>query len=132
MRYISHHRFKTRALCGAVNLPYGTEVECREGMLYHDGKPLCAARSQNGKEHFARNDDGHGRERGKLTHWIAFEALRAGAKHAEARRELVCREYARFLRPECDTILFTDEFFAADIETLREMKTRLEAVQCTV
>ena len=125
MDYVVHHRFKSRALCGNVNIPYGTVVEDRNGVLCHGDKPLCVARSQNGKEHFARNDDGNGLERGKITHWIAFEALRTGAKHAEERRKLVCKEYERFLRPECDGIIFTDEFFHADIAELRDMQKKI-------
>lgn len=129
MNYIIHTRFKGISLCGLVNLPHGTRCDCSDGILYYADKPLCAVTSQNAKEHFARDDDGHGLERGQLTHWIAFKAL--VGPNMEKRRELVCTEYARFLRKDCDYILFNDRFFAADIEVLREMKKRLEAIHCT-
>lgn len=70
MQYVVHRRFKHKCLCGNVNLPYGTECELQGGIITKGGRPLVAATSENAYQYFARNDDGHGLERGKLTQEI--------------------------------------------------------------
>ena len=74
MKYITHNRFKKLAACGeAVNIPYGTEMETAgDFIITTEGKPICYATSEAAKMHFARNDDGQGLERGKLTWAIAY------------------------------------------------------------
>jgi len=122
MDYIVHRRLRRTAICGDVNLPYGTVLEEAEGYLYYDGMPICAARSQTAKEYIAWNGDGRGLERGKLTYAIAFRgADRPGCRFDPKQREIICEKYSRYLRPEHDVILFNDEFFMADIEALTEM-----------
>lgn len=80
MKYITHHRFKELALCGSqLNIPYGTELECvGETLITPEGKAVCYRRSESGKKHFARNDDGRGLERGRLTHALAYSNRKAG------------------------------------------------------
>ena len=67
MKYITHHRFKSKALCGEVlNLPYGTELTLKDDTLFTlGGKAVCCVTSENAKMYFARNDDKDGLERGK-------------------------------------------------------------------
>lgn len=62
MQYIVIKRFKRNGL----NLPYGTQVEEHGGVLFYNGKRICNDHSAVMREHFARDDDGHGLERGKL------------------------------------------------------------------
>ena len=67
MEYITHRRFKQLALCGPVNLPYGTECTIIDDCIStKDGEPLCLPTSENAYQYFSRNDDGRGLERGKL------------------------------------------------------------------
>lgn len=70
MDYITFKRTRINTISGPVNLPYGTVVECTNGVLNIDGRPICVDHSQNAYDFFARNDDGHGLERGKLTYAI--------------------------------------------------------------
>lgn len=70
MQYIVHKRFKGHAICGDVNLPAMTICEKVEGMLMLNGKPVCAAISENAHQYFARDDDGNGIKRGNLTQRI--------------------------------------------------------------
>ena len=72
MQYITIKRYKGNGIGDHFNLPYGTPIEEKGGVLYHDNKPICVARSLNGKQHFAINEDGQGLKRGELTHFIAY------------------------------------------------------------
>lgn len=70
MQYIVHRRFKGMAICGEVNLPVNTLLEDIDGFLYKSGKRICADTSENCKQFFARNDDGQGILRGRLSQKI--------------------------------------------------------------
>ncbi|MBO5969801.1 MAG: isoaspartyl peptidase [Clostridia bacterium] len=70
MRYIIHRRFKGTSISGEINLPALTICELENNILFHDGKPLCYATSENAHQHFALDTDGCGLERGKLTQAI--------------------------------------------------------------
>jgi ABC-type Na+ transport system ATPase subunit NatA len=72
MQYITTKRYKGNGIGNHFNLPYATPIEEKDGVLYHDNKPICVARSLNGKKHFASNEDGQGLKRGELTYFIAY------------------------------------------------------------
>lgn len=55
MEYITYKRFKGKSISGEVNISYGTILQEQGGFLYLDGKPICAATSENGWEHFRPN-----------------------------------------------------------------------------
>lgn len=69
-KYIVTKRFKGKSLCGNVNLAYGTACEEKNNTIYHSGKPLCFATSENAHQYFSRNDDGQGERRGELVREI--------------------------------------------------------------
>lgn len=127
MKYIIHRRFKGRADCGAVNLPYATEVSECGGWLYSGGKMLCAATSENAHQYFARNDDGAGLERGRLTQAIQ-KALRPRngdrTEQRDKRWESVwgsplCQKYRQ--AEHADHWLWGHDFYNAPIEDLRQI-----------
>lgn len=66
MEYITTSRFKTKAICGEINLSYATKCECVDDYITYKGKTLCYIKSQNAFDYFARNDDDKGLERGNL------------------------------------------------------------------
>lgn len=70
MTYLVTRRFKAKTMSGIVNLPYGTACELRGETIYHGGKPLCFATSENAHQYFSRNDDGQGERRGELVREI--------------------------------------------------------------
>ena len=74
--YIVKKRARFNAICGQVNIPYGTKVEASDGFLLLNGERLCATVSQNGLDFFAQNDDGNGAVHGGHT---AGRLLRAAA-----------------------------------------------------
>lgn len=133
MKYITHNRFKKLAACGeAVNIPYGTEMETAGNFIITtEGKPICYATSEAAKMHFARNDDGQGLERGKLTWAIAYsQRVRTGPngrqqRFTEEEIELLERKWAHFLRQDVEVILFSEDFFAAAVPELKELADAL-------
>ena len=65
MIYVCYKRFKGRAICGEVNIPYGEKLDEKSGTLYWRDKPVCMVTSENGWEHF-RQDTAEGAERQKM------------------------------------------------------------------
>ena len=80
---------------------------------------------------FARNDDGQGLERGKLTWAIAYsQRVRTGPngrqqRFTEEEIELLERKWAHFLRQDVEVILFNEDFFAAAVPELKELADAL-------
>lgn len=70
MTYITTKRFKRKGIDGDFNIPYGTAIESENGYLWHEGKRICSEKSAVMREYFARNDDGLGQKRYKITHDI--------------------------------------------------------------
>lgn len=71
MQYIAHRRFRGVTLIKKhINIPFGSECESSNGIVYYKGAPLMTERSENCYQYFARNDDGNGLRRGKLTQEI--------------------------------------------------------------
>lgn len=127
VKYITHRRFKGVALCGNVNLPAGTELELINGVLVHDGRPICKVTSENAHQYFACNEDGCGMLRGNLTHAIQNTlAKRNGRDDPEHQarwdkvwNDPVCKKLRR--KEHGDYWLWSHEFFEANIMTLRHI-----------
>lgn len=129
MQYITHRRFKGAAICGYVNLPTGTECEEREGYLYWQGRALCAATSETAHGYFARNDDGRGIRRGRLTRAITNRLAQGGAEH-QARWDKIwasplCQPLKR--AEHADHWLWNDDFYRAGIATLESIAAMIGA-----
>jgi len=121
MKYITHRRFKGKAICGDVNIPALTELENTDGMICYGEKMLCYETSENAHQFFARNDDGNGMLRGKLTQAIMKQLKKHDDKHQERWDKVwddpACQPYKR---PEYeDHWLWNHDFFNADIEILK-------------
>lgn len=121
MKYITFKRFKGAGLNGDVNIPFGTELSEFENMIYYDKKPLCYATSQNAHEHFARNDDGQGLQRGKLTQTIIATLSKKDDLYQDRWdniwEDILCKPYRNTNFD--DYWLWNDEFFKAEIDTLK-------------
>lgn len=128
VNYIVTRRCKIDAICGSVNLPYGTSVILKDGFLFtEDGRRLCARKSRNGHDHFNHNDDGMGEVRGHLVHSIInalslFAPTQEGlnirnAVWAKVWEDPVC---LRFKDPRHDDFwLWDTSFYDAEIEELK-------------
>ena len=120
MNYICHRRFREKAICGEVNIPATSACEETEGFIFHDGKPICACKSENAHQYFARNDDGQGMVRGKLTQTIQKTLAKQDKSH-QARwdkvwSDQICQKYKR--SDYEDFWLWNHEFFNAEIADL--------------
>ena len=123
MNYIVHTRLKGTALCGEVNLPALTPAKCRDGAILCGDKRICYENSENAHRHFARNDDGCGMLRGKLTQAIQKELAKVDERHQQRWDKVwadpLCRPYKR---PDDPSYwLWNDKFFAADIDALKHI-----------
>ena len=129
MRYIVTRRFRGKAICGEVNIPYGTTCEEHDGILVlEDGRRLCAVTSQNAYDYFSRDDDGNGLERGKLVHDIMCTLERRDAKYQSRWDRLWTDEGANKLRSteHEDYWLWSFAFYNADVNELRRIRRLLE------
>lgn len=119
-RYIIHKRFKGNAICGQVNLPYGTVCDCKDGVLMYNGQYLCFVGSENSHQHLAIDEDGNGLRRGALTRAIMQKLSKRDDKY-QARwdkiwEDEICQRYKR--GDYADYWLWNHEFFSAPIEDL--------------
>lgn len=127
MKYIAHRRFKTNAICGWVNIPATTEVECEGDILIYNNGILCYEECENSHQFFARNDDGRGMERGKLTQAIMKALAKTngrGDKQHQERWDRVwsdpaCQPYKR--ADDDEYWLWNHDFFNADIDVLQHI-----------
>ncbi|MEG1578158.1 MAG: hypothetical protein RR336_05270, partial [Oscillospiraceae bacterium] len=51
-RYITKKRMRLNAICGAVNLPWGTILPVVDGFIVRGADRICAEKSQNAKDYF--------------------------------------------------------------------------------
>lgn len=129
MNYITIKRARINGISGPVNLPYGTKLQCEDGILTVGGEPICYDHSQNAYDFFARNDDWNGLERGKLT-WAIRKALEKRDNGYQERwdkvwADSVCQQYKR---PEhADFWLWNYDFYNAEIPDLRHIATLVGA-----
>ncbi len=141
MRYVLFKRFRGMGLCGNVNLPYGTVCESEGEIITKDGDALVLVTSENAHLYFARDDDGCGLERGRLTQAIQA-SLRAPAKQeSAANRQKRQAAWERIwgdpklqqykMREHADYWLWNHAFFNADIETLKYILQVIGGGTCT-
>lgn len=121
MQYITHRRFKDRAICGEVNIPAMSVCSVGGDAIYFNDKPICVTTSENAHQYFARNDDDKGLERGKLTQAIQNRLSKKDANY-QSRWDKVwddelCQKYKR--KEHDDFWLWNHNFFNAEIEDLR-------------
>ena len=119
-KYILHRRFRDNAICGEVNLPYGTECEYKDNILTVNDMSICVSASENAHQYFAINDDGKGLYRGKLTQAIQ-KCLSKRDDNYQNRWDKIwnsdrCQKYKRI--EHADFWLWNHDFFNAPIEDL--------------
>lgn len=122
--YIATRRARIITIGGhPVNIPWGTVMEETDGVLFRDGLPVCTITSDNAHAFFARNDDGHGLERGHLTAAIMAKLAKRDRNHQSrwdrVRADRLCRKYRQ--RKHADFWLWSHEFFGAPIDDLQHI-----------
>lgn len=127
MDYITTKRFKRDGIGGHFNIPYGTAVKEIGGSIFHEGREVARITSAACHKYFARNDDGRGLERGKLTQAIN-DALQLRNGETNDQRDVrwgpifndaLCQSYRR--REHADTFLWNHNFYNAPLDDLRHI-----------
>jgi hypothetical protein len=134
MQYIVHHRMRDIVATGKkMNIPYGSTFETiGDFIATADAQAICYITSEMAYEFFARNDDGKGLERGKLSYAIAYKnrvrysATGRRQRFTDEEIELLETHWSRFLRDDTDTIRFNRSFFEADPAELAAMAKMLQ------
>lgn len=118
--YITHRRFRQKALCGDVNIPSMTACEVKDGVIFCSARPICAVTSENAHQYFAINTDGNGMERGNLTQAIQKRLAKRDAQHQvrwdKVWEDPICQQYKR--TDHVDFWLWNHDFFNAPIDDL--------------
>ena len=135
MQYITHIKFKGKDLTGKeVMISRGKKLERKGDFLYFEDYPICVYRSECAKMHFAINEDSQGMVRGDITHKIAYSDSRVlvngrTQRFSEKQVEILCSDkWEKFLNKEHDVIIFTDVFFEANVDELKNLYEELNAV----
>lgn len=121
MKYITHRTFRSTALCGPVHLRAGTVLESRGGLLFHRDRALCVEDCENAHQYFARDDDGCGLERGRLTRAIMQTLARRESRDDPAYQarwdkvweDPLCQKYKR--TDHADFWLWNHAFYNAPL-----------------
>ncbi|MBR0096609.1 MAG: hypothetical protein IJP88_05475 [Synergistaceae bacterium] len=127
--YITHTRFDGKDINGReILIRRGHKLERKGELLYYDERPVCVHRSLVGKQHFAKNDDGLGLERGDLTYAIAYSPRvrhsddgERQQRFTDAELETLNTKWVEYLKPNVDMLLFNDKFFELSPDVLKEI-----------
>ena len=115
-------------MCGEVNIPYGTKLDEVNNVISYCGNPICYIKSQNAYDYFAKNDDGKGLERGKLTSEIIKLLNNRKDGKYQNRWDRIWGDLSllKYKRPEHpDHWLWNYDFFNASIEELNRIKSMI-------
>lgn len=130
MDYVAIKRAKFNGITGAVNIPYGASVCCENGHICTADTVICADHSQNAYDYFARNDDGNGLERGRLTQAIIKTLSKRDKSHQDrwdrVWDDALCQKYKR--AEYADYWLWNHGFYNAPIEDLLYIANMVGAI----
>lgn len=105
------------------NVGNSSSYQRANGYIFHGDKLLCVVTSENAHQFFARDDDGAGMLRGKLTQAIQKTLAKRDANYQNRWDKVwidpACQPYKRI--EYTDFWLWNHDFFNADIDTLRHI-----------
>ena len=84
MEYIVAKAYDRLGIDQRFDLTKGASAFEENNIIFYNGKKVCYATSQDAHDFFARNDDGKGRERFKLSHDIIDAVIALKTEYAEA------------------------------------------------
>ncbi len=127
----SHTRYSGKDMNGEdILIMRGQGLERSDDILYYGNKPVCIYRSLIGKMYFARNDNGLGLERGKLTYAMAYAPrIRYSGERqqrfTDEEIEILQTKWPEYLKPDTDMLLFNDSFFEETPDVLKQIATSI-------
>ena len=129
MQYIAHNRYKGKDINGNDVLIRRNKLLERKGdVLFYNNIPICIYRSLIGKQYFANNEDGNGLRRGIITYTLAYEPRVCYSddgikkqRFTDEQLEILNTQWKQYLKPNCDMLLFNDEFFEEDVSILQQI-----------
>ena len=122
-QYVVTKRFKGRAICGDLNLPFGTECFAKNEILYCDKGAICSVKSQNSYVYFTWNGDGCGEKRRKLIDSVVrnLDRGKQSKESYDEKWEMVWKDDTclKYKRTDCnDRWLWSYAFYHAEISDL--------------
>ena len=127
-QYIVTKRFKQKAICGDLNLPFGTKCFSKDNGLYCDKGLICSITSQNAYDFFTYNNDGSAQLRRTLIDTILHNLDRSTQtpesydnKWDKVWNDSLCNKYKR--EDYDDYWLWNHDFYHASIQDLEYIKT---------
>lgn len=122
-RYVARKRARFNAVCGMVNIPYGTVLQRAGDYLVLNGQEICMVTSKRAHDFFSQDDDGNGVERGKFVGAITAALERRDAardtRWGKVWNSALCQKYRRAEHEE--VWLWHHDFFNAPVEDLRSI-----------
>ena len=92
-----------------------------DGMIMYNNQPICYADSEDGHQHFTRDDDGKGMLRGKLTQGIMKKLAISNDEKHQSRWDKIWDDAVsqKYKRSDYeDYWLWNNDFFNAPIDDL--------------
>ena len=128
MKYICSKRMNTKTISGEVNFRVGTVFNCSNGLITHNGKPICYDHSQNAYDYLSCDDDGFGICRGQLVRDIMGRLKKRDSKYQEKwDRIWMDKSLRKYKRTEFgDFWLWNYDFFNAPIGELEYILARVK------
>ena len=124
--YIVNKNIKLKGITGYFDLKANQSIECKNNLLYFNGKAICYTTSQNAYDYFTNNYDGKGKERYRLINNIKTLYSNIIAHDNAVYSELLAEdENAEYTSTLPFTITFNYDFYNADINKLKEMEEKL-------
>lgn len=135
MKYITRKRYKKKCIQGYVNIPFGTELESKENMIFYKDKPVCIDTSQDAFDYFVSNEDGNGLQRSNLINWIldntSFDKIKDKNKYNDIWQMIWSNKYYhKFKRPDNNDVwLWYKDFYLASIEDLKSLVDDIRSIK---
>lgn len=128
--YICIKSFQQVGISGKVNIQKDAKLSADDMYIYFRNNPVCVVTSANACEYFAINDDGKGKERGKLINQIKNLLAQKDSKH-QARWDKLWSDFgANLLRRKDheDFWIWGMPFYHASIDNLTRIYKLIKEV----
>lgn len=133
MKYICHRKYNKIGACNELyNIEVGQTFFTIGKYIADDSKAICHIASEDAFKYFAKDDDGQGLERGRLTYEIAYADRHPnsnnGFRFTEAERDMLVEQYGQYIKDNTEYLRFNYDFFNADVNIIKEIANKLGVI----